>query len=67
MFQRTKKNNKAKGVCYYLVNLVIYNRTTCWYVNEGKMYLENTNININIVKNVNEIWFTKKKGINWGI
>ena len=43
----------------YLPNLVIYILTTCWNVNKGKIYLENTNIKANKVKNEKVNWLTK--------
>ena len=44
---------------YYLDNFVMYILTTCWKVNKGKMYLENTNIKVNKVKNANTNWLSK--------
>ena len=37
----------------YLPNFVIYILTTCWNVNKGKIYLENTKIKANKVRNEN--------------
>ena len=59
--------NFTQTLIYYLPNFVIYILTTCWNVNKGKIYLENTKIKANKVKNENVNWLTKKKGINCGI
>lgn len=45
----------------------MYILVTCCKLNTGKIYLENTKINANIVKNANDNWFKKKNGINCGI
>ena len=42
-----------------LLNFTMYILVTCWSVNKGSMYLENTNIKVNKVKNENDNWFKK--------
>ena len=38
---------------------MIYILITCWKVNNGNIYLENTKIKVSKVKNENENWLTK--------